>query len=154
MSELPKISVSVKAAVVRNGHVLLLSYDDEGGFHYNLPGGKAREGESLREAVSRKVRQETGLRVTASRLLCVVEYVPAVWCGEFGVVQKVQFNFLAAMLDPTEAARMPEEPDPIQVGFEWYPLANLTDAPLLPRVAPQLVAALNEPILDPFVARW
>jgi hypothetical protein len=41
-SVLPMISVSVKAAVVRDGHVLLLSYDDDSGFHYNLPGGKAQ----------------------------------------------------------------------------------------------------------------
>jgi len=154
VSPLPKISVSVKAAIIRNDHVLLLSYNDEGGFHYNLPGGKAREGESLREAVSRKVMQETGLRVTAGRLLFVVEYVPAVWCGEFGDVQKVQFNFQAAMLDPNEQPGMPDDPDPIQVGFEWYPLADLADAPLLPRVTLQLAASVKEPLLDPFVGRW
>ncbi|HCT80738.1 MAG TPA: NUDIX hydrolase [Micromonosporaceae bacterium] len=154
MSPLPQISVSVKAAVVRGEDVLLLSYNDEGGFHYNLPGGKARKGESLREAVSRKVRQETGLQVTAGRLMFVVEYVPHIWCGEFGEVHKVQFNFMAAMLDPTQEARMPDVPDPIQVGFEWFPLTKLPEAPLLPRVTQQLISAINQPITDPFVGRW
>ncbi|MEV5437183.1 NUDIX domain-containing protein [Streptomyces sp. NPDC052682] len=65
--ELPRISVSVKAAIVRDGAVLLLSYDDEAGFHYNLPGGKAQVGEDLRQAVNRKVAQETGLQVVARR---------------------------------------------------------------------------------------
>jgi ADP-ribose pyrophosphatase YjhB (NUDIX family) len=153
-STLPQISISVKAAVVREGHVLLLSYDDDSGFHYNLPGGKAREGESLRDAVSRKVRQETGLSVAASRLLYVVEYVPAVWCGEFGAQQKVQFNFMAAMLDPSQQPCMPDERDPIQVGFDWYPIAGLGEAPLLPRVSTQLTAALTQPLVDPFIGRW
>jgi 8-oxo-dGTP diphosphatase len=85
---LPRISVSVKAAVLHEGHILLLSYEDHSGFHYNLPGGKAREGEGLRQAVYRKVLQETGLDVVVDRLLLVTEYVPAAWDYEFGTVQK------------------------------------------------------------------
>lgn len=150
---LPRISVSVKAAVIREGAVLLLSYDDHSGFHYNLPGGKARTGEDLRHAVSRKVRLETGLEVVARRLLCVVEYVPAAWEGEFGDVQKVQFNFLAEPLDGSEP-RMPDPPDPIQVGFEWLPLDRLADVYLLPRINQHLLAALRGELSDPFVDRW
>ncbi|MGA5795410.1 NUDIX domain-containing protein [Streptomyces cellulosae] len=151
--ELPRISVSVKAAIVRDGAVLLLSYDDEAGFHYNLPGGKAQVGEDLRQAVNRKVAQETGLQVVARRLLCVVEYVPESWQGEFGDVQKVQFNFLAEQVDDAEP-RMPEPPDPIQVGFEWVPLDRLGDVYLLPRINRPLSAALSGELADPFVDRW
>lgn len=151
--ELPRISVSVKAAIVRDSAVLLLSYDDEAGFHYNLPGGKAQVGEDLRQAVNRKVAQETGLQVVAQRLLCVVEYVPDLWQGEFGDVQKVQFNFLAEQVDDAEP-QMPEPPDPIQVGFEWIPLERLGDVYLLPRINRPLLAALSGELDDPFVDRW
>lgn len=153
-SPLPKISVSVKAAVVRDERILLLSYDDDAGFHYNLPGGKAQTGEDLRHAVSRKVRQETGLEVVAGRLLCVVEYVPEAWQGEFGDVQKVQFNFLASTLDDNSEPRTPDPPDPIQVGFEWLPLRSLPDTYLLPRINQPLLAALRGELDDPFVNKW
>lgn len=151
--ELPRISVSVKAAIVRHGAVLLLSYEDEAGFHYNLPGGKAQAGEDLRQAVNRKVAQETGLQVVARRLLCVVEYVPEPWQGEFGDIQKVQFNFLTEQIDDAEP-RMPESPDPNQVGFEWVPLERLGDVYLLPRINRPLSAALSGELADPFVDRW
>ncbi|KIE23737.1 NUDIX hydrolase [Streptomyces sp. MUSC 125] len=153
MPELPRISVSVKAAVIRDGAILLLSYDDESGFHYNLPGGKARVGEDLRHAVTRKVALETGLQVVARRLLCVVEYVPESWQGEFGDVQKVQFNFLAEQVDDAEP-RMEDPPDPIQVGFEWIPLERLGDVYLLPRINQPLLTALNGDLPDPFLDKW
>ncbi|MBI3685826.1 MAG: NUDIX domain-containing protein [Actinobacteria bacterium] len=153
MTPPPAISVSAKAAVVRDGQILLLSYHDHAGFHFNLPGGKAREGECLRDTVRRTVHQETGLRVEPSRLLFVVEYVPKVWEREFGDVQKVQFNFLAEPVDDAQP-RMTEPPDPIQVGFEWLPLAVLKDKYLLPRVTPHLVAALQDDRPDGLVDRW
>ncbi len=154
MPPLPRISVSVKAAVLRQDHVLLLSYDDDtAGFHYNLPGGKAREGECLRDAVCRKVAEETGLRVQARRLLFVVEYVPEAWQGEFGDMQKVQFNFLADSLDHA-APRMPDPPDPDHVGFEWVPVTALASKYLLPRVVPQLLDALGQNRGDWLVDRW
>jgi 8-oxo-dGTP diphosphatase len=153
MTELPQISVSVKAAVLRQGRILLLSYHDRSGFHYNLPGGKAKKGEGLRNAVCRKVTEETGLRVRPLRLLFTVEYVPQAWAGEFGDVQKVQFNFLAAPLDDAEP-RLCEPPDPNQVGFDWAPIADLENRYLLPRVAAPLMAALAEDRPDVLVDQW
>lgn len=158
MSELPRISVSAKAAVVRrrNGgeEVLLISYDDHAGFHYNLPGGKAREGEGLRDTVRRRVAAETGLLVEPDRLLFVVEYVPAVYGGEFGGVQKVQFNFLAHPVDERAEPVMSDPPDADQVGFEWVPLDQLGTKYLLPRITDRLLDALSAERPDALVDRW
>ncbi|GLW58766.1 NUDIX domain-containing protein [Kitasatospora phosalacinea] len=151
---LPRISVSVKAAILHDDQVLLLSYDDHSGFHYNLPGGKAQEGENLRAAVHRKVAQETGLAVAADRLLLVTEYVPAAWNNEFGTVHKTQFTFLARPLGNTTTPRFQDPPDPIQVGFEWTPVDRLTEVYLLPRIGEPLVAALHGRLRDPFIDRW
>ncbi|WP_198537853.1 NUDIX domain-containing protein [Frankia sp. KB5] len=150
---LPRVSVSVKAAVLHDDKVLLLSYEDHSGFHYNLPGGKAQEGEGLREAVHRKVEQETGLDVAVGRLLLVTEYVPAAWNNEFGAVQKTQHTFLARPLGDT-APRFPEPPDPIQIGFEWTPLEKLGEVYLLPRINAPLLAALHGTLRDPFIDKW
>lgn len=157
-SELPRISVSVKAAIVRSGSILLIRYDNSefhsSPTHYNLPGGKARDGEPLRDAVRRKVRQETCANVRSERLLFVVEYVPERWDGAFGSTQKVQFNFLAS-LDEGAEARLPDDCADGESAIEWIPLDDLPDVPLLPRVQGPLVAALRDgKNIDPFVDCW
>ncbi|AXI78558.1 NUDIX domain-containing protein [Peterkaempfera bronchialis] len=147
MSDLPSISVSVKAAIIHGGKVLLLSYDDsaDGGcFHYNLPGGKAIEGESLRDAVVRKVRQETGLAVRTVRSMFVMEYVPGQFGKNLGPQHKTQHNFLAEITDGRTAPRFSDPRDPIQLGFEWVPLDQLTTKTLIPQVAPAILAALTD----------
>ncbi|MGV9266568.1 NUDIX domain-containing protein [Kitasatospora sp. NPDC003701] len=156
MTPLPKISVSVKAAIVHDGQVLLLSYDDTadgGDFHYNLPGGKAAEGESLRDAVVRKVLQETGLNVRTVRELFVVEYVPGQYGFDLGPQHKTQHNFLAEITDGNTVPRMSDPVDPMQVGFEWVPLADLPGKHLLPNVNQPLLDALAHP-RDILVDRW
>ncbi|MFE3875418.1 NUDIX domain-containing protein [Kitasatospora sp. NPDC059146] len=145
--ELPRISVSAKAAIVHEGRILLLSYDDtaEGGcFHYNLPGGKAREGEPLRDCVVRKVREETGLAVRTERLLFVLEYVPGQYGKDQGPQHKVQFNFLAALTDRRTEARFSTPRDPMQIGFDWVPLDKLTALTLIPHCTPAILEALTD----------
>ncbi|MEE1736979.1 NUDIX domain-containing protein [Streptomyces sp. BE147] len=158
MPELPRISVSVKAAVLHDDQILLLSYDDSadgGDYHYNLPGGKAREGEPLRDAVVRKVLEETGLHVRAARELFVVEYVPGIFGFDLGEDHKTQHNFLAEITDGNTAARMCEPRDPMQRGVEWIPLADLPTKHLLPVKGQHILDALaDKPGRDVLVDRW
>jgi ADP-ribose pyrophosphatase YjhB (NUDIX family) len=158
MSELPKISVSVKAAVVHDGKILLLSYDDSddgGDFHYNLPGGRALEGESLRAAVVRKVLQETGLNVRCMRELFVLEYVPGQYGFDLGPQHKTQHNFLAKITDGRTEARLCDPADPMQVGVEWVELQEIPDRHILPGVGQAVLDALADPReRDILVDRW
>jgi ADP-ribose pyrophosphatase YjhB (NUDIX family) len=60
--------VDVRAAVFRDGgEVLLIKEPDDGG--WSLPGGWADVGESPSEAAVREVREESGYRVRAVRLI-------------------------------------------------------------------------------------
>lgn len=64
----------VAVAVVRHeGDVLLAYHADDGA--WLLPGGSVKPGESLREAVVREVREETGVEVVPDRPHAVVEHV-------------------------------------------------------------------------------
>jgi ADP-ribose pyrophosphatase YjhB (NUDIX family) len=133
--------------VIHDGKVLLLSYDDsaEGGsFHYNLPGGRARRNEPLRDAVVRKVQEETGLTVRPVRLMFVLEYVPGTYGKDLGPQHKTQHNFLAEIVDGRTEPRMSDPVDPMQVGFEWVPLGELTSKRLIPKVARAILDRLGE----------
>jgi mutator protein MutT len=68
--------VSVGAVVVDGNRVLLIKRGQpplQG--HWSLPGGVVEIGETLREAVVREVREETGLEVEAGPVIEVLERV-------------------------------------------------------------------------------
>jgi 8-oxo-dGTP diphosphatase len=150
------VSVSVKGVITRGDEILLVEYQYPDDLHYNLPGGRVRAGEPLREALVRKVREETHAEVIVGRLLFVVEYVPERWNYEFGDYQKAQFNFACTLAPDSPEARMPDElDDQYQTAVTWVELAKLPDLVLLPKVTPAIQASLattGQP--DPFVDKW
>jgi ADP-ribose pyrophosphatase YjhB (NUDIX family) len=66
-SDVPRHSVSVAAAIVRNdGRILAIRRRDNG--HWEPPGGVLELGESIEEGLRREVREETGLEIEPERL--------------------------------------------------------------------------------------
>jgi ADP-ribose pyrophosphatase YjhB (NUDIX family) len=63
------IRPGVAAVIFRDARVLLQRRDDNG--RWGLPGGSVEPGESVRTAVIREVREETGLDVEPLRLIGV-----------------------------------------------------------------------------------
>jgi len=63
---MPDHPLSVKGVVIRDGRVLLL-LNERG--EWDLPGGRPDPGEDHRTALTREVREETGLDVEVGRLL-------------------------------------------------------------------------------------
>lgn len=152
-----RISVSVKAAIVRSESILLVEYlYPDNDLHYNLPGGRVRNGEGLRDALERKVLEETGALVTDSRLLLLTEYIPERWNGEYGDYQKVQATFACQLTEDSPEPTMPAEPDdPYQTAVSWLPLDKLRSVVLLPKITEPLLAALSETTrTDRLVDRW
>jgi len=139
------IRVSASAAIVRDETLLLVEFDEAGvGIHYNLPGGGHEAGEALRETVRREVREETCAEILVGRLLLVAEYEPLRAHGRYGPVHKVILVFAGTLL-PGSEPRLPERPDPLQIGVRWVPLAELDRVTLLPAFGRELVISLSQP---------
>jgi ADP-ribose pyrophosphatase YjhB (NUDIX family) len=63
--------------------ILVINQDTDTGRSWSLPGGKVEEGETIRDALVREMREETGLDVEPGRLLYVCDHLP---CGGTHVV--------------------------------------------------------------------
>ena len=137
-----RIRVGVRAAVVRDGQVLLIEFDDESGLHYNLPGGGVEPGETLHEALRREVREEAAAEVEVGRLLLVWEYVPARFSDKYGPRQSVTLLF-AVVLQDGSVPHMPDRPDRNQTGVRWVPLHDVMTVGLIPPPDARLIKALR-----------
>ena len=116
-------------AIIRRDDTLLLVQRGRGAAvgQWSIPGGRVRFGESLRDAVAREVREETGLRVRAEQF--------AGWVERFGdepfAYHYVILDFFASEEDPAEPARAGDDASAVM----WAPIAGLRALPLVPGLA-------------------
>lgn len=144
------IRVSVSAVIVRDGHLLLCEFEDNG-LHYNLPGGGVESGESLHEAVIREVMEETRAQVTVGRMLYTYEYVPRLADYRWGGQQTVRFIFECVLVPGSEPG-MPIVPDDLQIGVRWIPLDELDAVLIIPLMTARWVReTLRKPLENAFV---
>jgi ADP-ribose pyrophosphatase YjhB (NUDIX family) len=93
--------VNVRALIMRDGKVVVSRERRQGVEHVLLPGGRVKDGESIHDALTREVAEETGLSISADRLLYVAEVV-----GMYGVHDLILI--WSADIDDTDAT-IPEE---------------------------------------------
>lgn len=60
---------AVRAIVIKDNHILVMYRNKYGSQYYTLVGGRAEANETPEQALSREVREETGLNITSSRLV-------------------------------------------------------------------------------------
>lgn len=135
------IRLSARGVVVRDGCILMVQYIDEGGLHYNLPGGGVDFCEPMRDAVRREVKEETMLDVTVGDLLLTYEHIEPE--SKVNAWHSVSFFFRCEPVDGSTAS-LPPNPDPNETAVIWMPFDEFRDALLYPIVNGQILAALNK----------
>lgn len=118
-----------RAAVVvlnrREGKILLMRRCKYGRNYYVVPGGGVEEGETLREAALREVKEETGLDVVITRKLCVCQNR-----------DQPEHYFLAEDFAGELCLGGPEVDRQSRDNtycLEWVPLSMLDHIPLVPK---------------------
>ncbi len=112
------ITIGVRALVLRDDEVLVVRQHGSG--EWMMPGGGVARGETLRSAAEREVLEETGVRVTDSRLL-----------GLFTSVHEGMTNHVAVYVcRPLDPAL---DPDPRRIDWEIAAARYFSRSALPPR---------------------
>ena len=68
------MSIAARAIIIENGKLLAMHRNKYGSKYYTLVGGRVGEGETPDQALIREVQEETGMTVTAARLVYIEEH--------------------------------------------------------------------------------
>lgn len=136
------IRVAGRGIVIHKDKILLNEFDD--GQYYNIPGGGVEPGETIKQAVVREVREETGLRVTVGDLIFVLEYEPNHCDFRFGETPALHFVFRCYLegedliTPPTIPDYVEDKPD-LRVEAKWINISDLQNINYVPYIHEQLM---------------
>lgn len=137
MGDPARISVELRASgiVTRDDEILLIRHTRGAKSYWVLPGGHPHANEVLSAALSREIREETGLRVEAGPVLFVWEGIAP---DERRRIVEVVFRG-----ELTQPRREPRSESELELPA-FVPIDGLTDLPLYPPVTGYLRRAHKE----------
>lgn len=96
---------AVRAIVIENGKLLVMHRNKQGNQYYTLVGGRMNDGETPEQALAREVQEETGLTVTAARLVYTEDH-PAPYNEQYIYLCEVAPHAAIAIQDASEEGTM------------------------------------------------
>ncbi|WP_181909725.1 NUDIX domain-containing protein [Paenibacillus taihuensis] len=135
------IRVRPTALIIENDSVLLIEYSENGEFHYNLPGGGAEPGETITDSLAREMMEEAAAEVNVGRVAFVYEFAPHKQSGTYDSATTPHALIIVfdCTLKDGSQPRLPDQPDPMQVGVRWIRLDELESIMLFPNVKKQII---------------
>ncbi|MHC5018699.1 MAG: NUDIX domain-containing protein [Planctomycetota bacterium] len=121
-----RLRIAVKAVIIEDGKLLCISYRDQYGPWFTMPGGGQRHGETLEAAVRRECLEEAGIEVDVGPLLWTRDYVVALYHDSHGNPEEHQIElFFRCTRAPGSEPRHGDLPDNDQTGVCWKPLTEM-----------------------------
>lgn len=65
---------AARAIIIDNGKILVMHRNKRGKQYYTLVGGQCKSDESIEQTLTREIKEETGLSVTAQRLVFIEKH--------------------------------------------------------------------------------
>lgn len=124
-----KVKNTVKALIIKNGHILVLQHRNQKGVYYTLPGGRQKVCETLAETLERECFEELGVKVSIDDLWAVHDFAgekPKKKTKGKGTDRKhvVEFVFSCCVPDTYKNQNGPS-PDKGQLSVVWLNLKEL-----------------------------
>lgn len=136
---------AVRAVIIEDNKLLLISRNNEGNQYFTLVGGKVRDGETQQQALRREVREETGMEVTDDQLVFIEEH-PEPYAQQYIFLCKVAEHGNVKVQNTSEEALL----NIIGINLHEPVWASISSFPSLPFRTPQLKDAIIEALKSGF----
>lgn len=133
------IRIRPTALIINEGQVLLIQYQENNQFHYNLPGGGVEHGETITDTLKRELFEEANVKINIGPIAFLYEYSPHKQSGDYDSTTPVLNIIFDCEIQDGSIAKLPDSPDPNQVGVRWVPLENLDSVVLYPNLKGHIV---------------
>lgn len=143
-----KVKNTVKALIIKDGHILALKHRNEKGIYFTLPGGKQKVCETLVETLARESFEELGAEVCIEDLWAVRDFAGEKSNKKSKGSQRkhvVEFVFRCTISDTYQNQNGPS-PDKGQLSVVWLNLKELPTVALYPFwLKDSLIAPVSSP---------
>jgi ADP-ribose pyrophosphatase YjhB (NUDIX family) len=99
------MSLAARAIIIENGKILVMHRNKSGNEYFTLVGGRINDDETPEQGLVREVREETGMRVMAARLVYVEKH-PTPYNEQYIYLCKVDPHEAVALQDDSEENTM------------------------------------------------
>lgn len=96
---------AARAIIIENGQILVMHRNKYGSQYFTLVGGRINEGETPEQALVREVQEETGLTVTAARLVYLEDH-PAPYNQQYIYLCEIAPHADVAIQEASEEGQM------------------------------------------------
>lgn len=136
---------TVRAVIIRDGHILMQKKQDElKGVRYTLPGGAQEVGESLLEALQRECQEEIATDVIAGEIMHMADFFKQKFQPEPHLQHQLEILFRCQVPD-LYTPKNGSKPDKHQVAVEWVAIHELAQTTVFPSFLKKILSTLAEP---------
>ena len=134
---------TVRAVIIRNGHILLQKKQDElNNIRFALPGGKQEVGETLEQALKRECKEELDSDITVGDILHVADFFKEKLIPEPLIKHQLEILFSCQIAEDYLPKNGPK-PDKHQIGVNWIALTDLSGIDMSPQFLYDILANLT-----------